>query len=143
MKDAPSMVDAPPTAVAWADLSAATLATLCLLHCVALPLIIPLLPLAGQLAGNESVHHFLVWLAVPVSLSVLLTTIVRQPRGPIARLAATLLAGLGMLLCALTEPLAAYELALTVGGSLTLAVAHLWHWQQLRLPARVLAVNAR
>lgn len=122
----------PGPSLAWADFSAATLSILCLLHCVTLPFLTPLLPLAGHLAGNESIHRALVWVAVPVSLTVSLTTLFTQKRRRALILAITLWGGLSMLIAALTEPFADYERPLTIAGSLTLAAAHLWHWLQAR-----------
>ncbi|MDE0177198.1 MAG: MerC domain-containing protein, partial [Gammaproteobacteria bacterium] len=56
------------------DLAAVGLSTLCLLHCVALPVLVALMPVVGQAAENELVHRVLVVLAVPVSLRVIWKT---------------------------------------------------------------------
>ncbi|MEM1435900.1 MAG: MerC family mercury resistance protein [Pseudomonadota bacterium] len=119
---------------ARADLVAAALSMLCLLHCLALPLLVPLLPLAGQLFGGEQIHRLLVLLAAPFSLGVMVAALRVPPRSHAAGLAVALLTGLGLLLLALTEPLAAYERPLTVTGAVLLAATHLWHWRRIRLP---------
>ena len=56
------------------DLYAAGLSALCLLHCLALPLLVTIVPLAAQTAESELVHRLLVLATVPVSLRVVWKT---------------------------------------------------------------------
>ncbi|MEM7611643.1 MAG: MerC domain-containing protein [Pseudomonadota bacterium] len=112
------------------DLYAATISTLCLIHCLALPLLAAVLPLAGQISDNELLHKGLVLLAAPATLWVVRHAW-RTPgmRGFVA-IATT---GLGLLvLAAFAAPLEAFELPLTVLGSVLLASAHVWRWSTTR-----------
>lgn len=116
-------------ATARLDLYAAGLSSLCLLHCLALPLLVALLPLAA-LAENELVHRVLVVAAIPVSLRVIWKTL---PAGRNWPFVGTALSGLGLLLlAAFQEAVSAYEEPLTVAGGTLLMAAHLWHWTRQR-----------
>lgn len=116
------------------DLCAAGLSTLCLLHCLALPLLVAVLPLAAQAADNELVHRVLVVAAVPVSLRVIWKTLPVDGSGLFIGAA---LGGLGLLLVgAFIEALEAYEQPITVAGGLLLGSAHLWNWVRQRGEAR-------
>jgi hypothetical protein len=107
------------------DMYAVGLSTLCVLHCLALPLLVTLMPLAAQAADNEIVHKVLVVAAVPVSLRVIWKT---RPVGNRLFVGAAL-GGLGLLLlAAFVEAVSAYEEAITVAGGALLCTAHLWHW---------------
>lgn len=121
------------------DRLAALLSNLCVLHCVAIPLLILLLP-AGLLAGTLSVHgahgpewlHWsLILLALPVSLYALWQGFHLHGRHRpwvIATLGFVLMAG-GALLHAQHM----LEAGLTVAGGLLIGAAH-WHnisvWQR-------------
>ena len=52
------------------DLYAVALSLLCILHCLALPLLAAVLPLAGMLSENELVHRGLVLASAPATLWV-------------------------------------------------------------------------
>lgn len=116
------------------DLYAAALSTLCLIHCLALPLLATLLPLAGQFSESPLVHRVLVLLAVPVTLWVVWQSLpVRGAR--VFILAA--LSGLALLLvAAFSETVAAFEQPITVAGALILGMAHLGRWARHRTAAR-------
>lgn len=108
------------------DLYAVGLSTLCVLHCVALPVLVALLPVAAQAAESEFVHRVLVVAAVPVSLRVIWTT---RPLDGNRMFIGGALAGLGLLLlAAFVETVSPYEQPITVVGGVLLASAHLWHW---------------
>ena len=68
MNQTSGQVSPPNAGTARLDLCAAGLSTLCLVHCLALPLLTSLLPLAAQSVGSPLVHRILVAVAVPVSL---------------------------------------------------------------------------
>jgi hypothetical protein len=116
------------------DLYAAALSTLCLIHCLALPLLATLLPLAGQLSETPLVHRALVLLAAPVTLWVVWQSL------PVAGLKLFIilaLTGLALLfLGAFSDTLSAYEQPITVAGALLLGVGHLWRWVRHRSAAR-------
>lgn len=110
----------------WADLSAALLSGLCLLHCLALPVLASLLPVFGAWSESEWVHGVFVLFAVPLSLAALARAQARR------RLPAPLwwLAGLGLAALAagaLGWPRPGWETPITVAGSLLLVAAHLWN----------------
>ena len=127
-KVAPSAAaGSPPVAAASRlDLWAAVLSTLCLIHCAALPLLATLLPLAGLLSENETVHRALALLAVPASLCAIGTA--WRTKGS-WRFIAAALCGLALLLvAAFVEAASAYEEPTTIAGALLLGSAHLWRW---------------
>ena len=112
------------------DLYAAGLSALCLLHCLALPLLVALMPLAAQAAESELAHRLLAIAAVPLSLRVIWKTLSAGGNRIFVGVALTGLALL--LLAAFWEAAAAYEEPITVVGAVLLISAHLWHWMQLR-----------
>ncbi|MEM9233405.1 MAG: MerC domain-containing protein [Pseudomonadota bacterium] len=110
------------------DLGAAGLSGLCVLHCLALPVLAAFLPLAGTVSEMEWVHKALVLMAAPLSLYAVLG---KRPHffGPVFIMLAT--AGLSLLtLAAFAEPLHDYETPLTVIGAVLLASAHLRRFWQ-------------
>ena len=108
------------------DLFAAGLSTLCVLHCVALPVLVAVMPVAAQAAESELVHRVLVIAAVPVSLRVIWKT---RPMADNRLFIGAALVGLGLLLlAAFVEALSPYEEPITVTGGTLLGSAHLWHW---------------
>lgn len=113
-------------AYSWADLSAVALSGLCLLHCLALPVLAALLPVFGAWSDSEWLHAVFVLFAVPLSLTALLRAHARRRLPPRLWLMAAL--GLAALAAgALGWPRAAWETAITVGGSLLLVGAHAWN----------------
>ena len=110
------------------DMYAIGLSTLCVLHCLALPLLVVLMPVAAQFSENELVHRALVIVAVPVSLRVIWKT--RPVMGNWLFVSAALV-GLGLLLlAAFVETASPYEESITVTGAVLLGSAHLWHWKR-------------
>lgn len=108
------------------DLYAVGLSTLCVLHCIALPLFVSLMPVVALAAESELVHRILVVAAVPVSLRVIWKT--RPLRGNRLFIGAALVGLVLLLLAAFMEAAAVYEEPLTVAGGVLLGSAHLWHW---------------
>lgn len=107
------------------DLCAVGLSTLCVLHCVALPVLAALMPLAAQAAESELVHRVLVVAAVPVSLRVIWKTL---PAAGNRLFVGAALLGLGLLLlAAFMEAVSPYEEPITIVGGSLLGLAHLWH----------------
>lgn len=106
------------------DIYAATIAFLCLLHCLALPILVSSLSLAIPFAENETVHKILVLIAAPASLFVLFA---ERARSGWQWFMVVMASGLILLLAAAFVPkFAAYEQSMTVAGSVLLASAHLW-----------------
>lgn len=108
------------------DLYAVGLSTLCMLHCVALPVLVSLMPVAALAAESELVHRVLVVVAVPVSLRVIWKT--RPVHGNRLFVAAALVGLALLLLAAFLEAVAPYEEPVTAAGGALLGSAHLWHW---------------
>lgn len=114
------------------DAGALALSGLCLLHCLALPLLAATLPLMGVWAEAEWVHALFVAIAVPLT-GVALWRAHRQRPLPAAALISAA-AGLLLLLAgALGWPTHDSETPLTVAGSLLLASTHVWNaWRRHR-----------
>lgn len=113
------------------DGSAIALSGLCLLHCLALPLLSAFLPIAGVWAEAEWLHKAFVIAALPFSLIGLSSKRITIPIG-------TLIAsGIGLLLIgAFVESLHDYETQLTVAGGLLLATGHALRWSGASLPSK-------
>jgi hypothetical protein len=107
------------------DASALGLSALCLIHCLALPLVVALAPMLAAWTGAPWVHGLLISLAAPLSAFALW----RKSQRPVVILLA--LAGLSLMaLGAVGWPRLALETPLTVCGSLLLATAHLFNWKR-------------
>lgn len=112
------------------DVYAASIATLCLVHCLALPLLVSSVSLAIPLAENELVHKALVLIAAPATLLVVYSDARVAGRRVFIGIALT---GLGLLMAAAFVPaLEVYEEPVTVAGSVTLASAHIWRAMNVR-----------
>ena len=108
------------------DASALALSGLCLIHCLALPILAAVLPLAGVIAEAEWVHRAFVLAALPISGVAIAKN--RAAKGG-ALFPALAIVGLSILLAAaFAEPLHDFEVVLTSLGAVILASAHLWRW---------------
>ena len=116
--------------VAELDLLAAVLSVACLIHCLALPLLISVLALSVPFTENEAVHIGLVLMAAPATLWVIHKS--RAMRNQRLFIAAASIGLVILLSGTFLPPLAQFEEPLTVVGALILASAHLWHWSELR-----------
>ncbi|HWK41369.1 MAG TPA: MerC domain-containing protein [Croceibacterium sp.] len=103
---------------------------ICLIHCLALPLIAALLPFfAVTLPGDEWTHRVLLGMALPVTGFALLRGWRRhRAAGP----AITGAVGLGLIATALFVPEETMEVALTVVGGLIVIRAHIGNWRAHR-----------
>lgn len=108
------------------DASAVTLSGLCLAHCLALPLVVSVLPAALQGLQSEIVHQVLVLLAVP--LAMVAAWAARGTKHALVIQGLLLAGSLGLILGAFVEPLHDYETLLTVFGALLLSVGHIFRW---------------
>ena len=112
------------------DLYAAGLSTLCLLHCLALPALVTLMPLATRAAESELMHQILAICAAPLSLLAVWRTLAIKVNKLYVGGALT---GIALLLAAaFIEALASYEEPITVVGGVLLCSAHVTHWMQQR-----------
>lgn len=111
------------------DISAIGLSALCLVHCLALPILAVSLPLLGSWARAEWVHVVFVAFAAPIALLAMVDF--RARRLSSVGLAGLALAGLSLMLAgALEVPSLAWERPLTVIGGLLLATAHALNWRR-------------
>jgi len=101
------------------DSAGFAVSSLCVMHCLLLPILGTSLPLLGALSEIEWVHKALVLLAVPIALSFILST-----KAPTLRI----LAGLGIVLLCSAAFIPAFhdvEVVMTAIGGLLLGSAHL------------------
>ena len=101
------------------DTGGVVISLLCVVHCLALPIIGLMLPVFGILSENEWVHKILVMLALPLFINLAF----KSNKSYII-----LLAIFGIMLLfsgAFYEPFHEYETIITVMGSCALGAAHL------------------
>ena len=112
----------------WLDRGAIGLSMLCLIHCLALPVVVMALPAVGEVLPRQWwVHPVIFALAAPIAAVAL----VRgwhghRDRRPVVfgAIGLTFL-GVGLL----ADEASAREIALTVIGGATIAAAHLLNWR--------------
>ena len=108
----------------WLDAAAVFMSTLCLVHCLALPLIVTGVPFLAQFADSH-LHYQVLVIVVPLSVLALALGYRRHRNSRIVAAGA-----LGLLLLVVGATVAHTQLGLfadrlfTIAGSLTLAVAH-------------------
>ncbi|MEO1027644.1 MAG: MerC domain-containing protein [Pseudomonadota bacterium] len=108
-----------------ANALAVGLSGLCILHCLAVPILVSMTPMLGLLA-EEWIHKTLVVMTIPVSLFVL-----SRNTGTTDRLILMGLIAVGsilLLLGAFVESLHDFETQLTVSGALVLSLTHATRW---------------
>lgn len=111
----------------WLDGAAASVSLLCLVHCLALPLLIAALPALSQvLAVPEGFHRGVALVALPASSVALLSGFRRHRNIRALALAAVGLGAIGW--GAFGAKSAGAELAATVFGSVIVSVAHVVNW---------------
>ncbi len=118
----------------WIERAAISASALCLVHCLALPLVLAALPaLSNVLALPESIHVWILLFAVPSSLLALFSGRARHGASyPIA----IGVVGLSALAIGIMPFAHQIETYVTVTGSLALAGAHIQNWR-LRHAAHV------
>jgi hypothetical protein len=115
------------------DVAGVGLATLCLVHCLVLPILAVAMPFAAQLSHAEWVHATVVALAAPAAIVAILPALAARPI-PWA-IPALAVAGLAAMTSALFVEAAFLETALSVMGGISLASAHLLNWRHAHLRA--------
>ena len=104
--------------------------SLCLIHCIALPLAVTLFPIAGLISGDELVHKILVLLAAPATIWLVYKASIGDRN---LVFIVTALSGLALLLiAAFIEVLSTFETPLTLLGATVLGFSHLQRWLRLR-----------
>lgn len=115
---------------AWLDGASISLSLACLLHCLALPIVIATLPAVGALlATPEWTHAALLAFAMPLSLWALVHGYNRHGRMlPVTvGIIGLFLMGVGIAF----EAIRVAEIGFTVSGATLLAFAHLRNWRHL------------
>ncbi|MEP1230939.1 MAG: MerC domain-containing protein [Litorimonas sp.] len=106
------------------DRAGVVLSTLCLAHCILLPLAASVLPIAGVLSENEMIHKALVLFAI-IPAFFAFTAVTYSKFAPMIR-------GFGalgiiiLLMGAFIEPLHDFETILTMIGAVSLANTHIF-----------------
>lgn len=115
-----------PSSTGILDGTALGLSTLCLIHCLALPVLAVMLPTASVLSDQEWLHKVFVLLAVPITGLAAL----KNRSTPFALIFASVAGtGIGLLLAgAFLEQLHDYETLLTVTGATFVVIAHAMRW---------------
>jgi hypothetical protein len=116
------------------DQVAVALSALCIVHCLAVPIIVAVLPLAIVSLGGEShFHALMLWLVVPTSVFGIGLGLRVHRRLAVALLGSFGLAGLAAAALwghgAWPAPI---EIAVSVAGSLVLGTAHLLNFREVR-----------
>lgn len=121
-----------PSGSPTGDRAAILLSALCAVHCLVLPLVVPLLPWAALLTENDStVHRWLLLAIVPVSVYALLRGCARHRKALVFALGAC---AVGLLVAApfAKLPSPRWEQGLTLLGAAALSVSHLLNLQAIR-----------
>jgi MerC mercury resistance protein len=116
------------------DRIAITLSTICIVHCLAMPLLIAILPVAAITLGNDGHFHWLMlWLVVPTSaLGFALGYRVHGKAGivVVGALAVAVLATVALWGHGAWD--ASVEVAVNVAASIVLAGAHWRNFREVR-----------
>ena len=120
------------------DQIAIALSGVCLVHCLAIPVLVAALPVAAISFGSEShFHSLMLWFVVPTSIVGFGLGLHAHRHIGIVLLGAC---GIGVLAAAAlwghTAWPTAVEVAVSVLGSLLLAVAHWLNFREVRRPHR-------
>lgn len=117
----------PPQLTNRLDGSALFLSAICLLHCLALPLVLAALPaLSSVFRFPEALHLYAILLALPLSLTALSFGMHRH-RSPLPLVAGVL--GLMLMGIALDSRNNVDEMILSSIGATILALAHISNWR--------------
>lgn len=112
------------------DMAAIGLSGLCMVHCLALPVLAASLPVLGSWVHAEWAHWLFVGLAAPISLLAFVrASSFGLPRGSIAL---AVLGISGLVAGVAGWPSHEAETVMTVVGSGLLAAAHILNWQRMR-----------
>ena len=114
------------------DFTAVGLSGLCLLHCLALPILSLALPIAGTVAEQEWIHKALVLMAIPISGYAVFKRGAHFRDGIFVVLVTL---GLALLAAAaFVDALHDLEKPMTGAGAVIVAAGHLWRWRRHHKP---------
>lgn len=116
------------------DRVAIALSTICIVHCLAMPLVIALLPVTAlALGGDGHFHALMLWLVVPTSVLGFGLGVRVHRRADIVALGALAIAALGAAaLWGHSAWDASVEVLVNVGASVLLAAAHWRNFREVR-----------
>jgi len=128
------VAERPMSVSRYLDRIAIALSTICIVHCLAMPLLVALLPVAAVAFGNDAhFHALLLWLVVPTS-AVGFTLGFRVHHSvsivTLGALSVAVLAVVALWGHAVWSPAA--EIAVNVAASLLLASAHWRNFREVR-----------
>jgi uncharacterized membrane protein YccC len=116
------------------DRIAIALSTICIVHCLAMPLLVAILPIAAiSLGGDAHFHTLMLWLVVPTSVFGFgMGFRVHRRRGIVVAgaVAVAILAAVALWGHATWNPIA--EVSVNVAASLVLAGAHWRNFREVR-----------
>ncbi|MEM9387423.1 MAG: MerC domain-containing protein [Pseudomonadota bacterium] len=113
------------------DGAAVCLSAICLVHCIALPLVLSVAPwLIPSMVADERFHLWAVMLALPISILGVSRGVLQHRHVGVAGLAG--LGLLGLLAGALWAEGRSSEVLFSVFGAIILAGAHVLNWRLLR-----------
>jgi len=116
------------------DRIAIALSTICIVHCLAMPFVIAVLPLAAFAVGGDGhFHTLMLWFVVPTSVLGFGLGVRVHRRADIVALGAVAIAVLAT--TALWGHAAwdsSVEVFANVGASILLATAHWWNFREVR-----------
>ncbi|MEM9054234.1 MAG: MerC domain-containing protein [Pseudomonadota bacterium] len=119
-------MDTKTRSLSFLDLSGIGLSALCLIHCLAMPLLAAALPVLAVFSEAEWLHRAFVLLAIPVAGVAAVT--LRAGRDKVGILSLMVVALTLLIAGAFVEALHDHETTLTVAGAICLAAAHIWRW---------------
>lgn len=114
------------TSASTLDVPAIGLSSLCLIHCLILPVLGAVLPVAGNMAEAEWIHQLLVLMTLPITAFA----VIRHRKSKVL-FSFIVPAALGLVLlltAGFVEALHDFETQLTIVGAILLASAHAWRW---------------
>lgn len=115
------------------DHFAIALSAVCVVHCLAVPLVVAVVPIAALWSGEGHFHALMLWLVVPTSVAGFGLGL-RVHRNPV--IAALGTAGLAALAAAAIRGHSHWPLGIELGvsllGSASLGAAHWWNFREVR-----------
>ena len=114
-----------------ADKTAISLSVVCTLQCLALPLIILLVPSIAALSlDDEAFHLWMLYAVIPISTFALFLGCKKHRRLPVLLVGALGLTVLGLAALLGHEVLGEFfEKALTLAGAMLIALGHFWNYR--------------